>query len=125
MRRILFALVLLLAAPASAQAAFDVSSFSVTPSGLQAGSHPNVAVAIGFSGDEHVRDLRVSLPPGLVGNPNAAPYCAAAKFQSDTCAANTRVGTTAVDSTLLGCPSPPTATSTTCSRTRASPRGSA
>jgi hypothetical protein len=104
MRRVLLALVLLLAAPASAQAAFDVSSFSVTPSGLQAGSHPDVAVAIGFSGNEHVRDLTVSLPPGLVGNPNATPKCAAAKFQSDSCAANTRVGTTSVDSTLLGLP---------------------
>jgi hypothetical protein len=104
MRRLVLALVLLLAAPASAQAAFDVSSFSVSPSSLQAGSHPDVAVAIGFSGSEHVRDLTVSLPPGLVGNPNAAPRCAAAKFQSDACAANTRVGTTSVDSTLLGVP---------------------
>src|SRR4051812_45576321 len=104
MRRVLLAVVLLLALPASAQAAFDVSSYSVTPSGLAAGSHPDVAVAIGFSGDEHVRDLRVSLPPGLVGNPNAAARCAAAKFQTDTCAANTRVGTTSVQSTLLGLP---------------------
>ena len=46
----LLALALLLAAPASAQAAFGVSSFTVTPSTLQAGSHPDVTVAIGFSG---------------------------------------------------------------------------
>jgi hypothetical protein len=104
MRRVLLALVLLLAAPSSAQAAFGVSSFTVTPSTLQAGSHPDVAVAIGFSGNEHVRDLTVGLPPGLVGNPNATPRCAAAKFQADQCAANTRVGTTSVDSTVLGLP---------------------
>ena len=104
MRRALLAIVLLLALPSSAQAAFDVSSFTVTPSGLAAGSHPDVAIGIGFSGNEHVRDLTVSLPPGLVGNPNAVPRCAAAKFQTDTCAANTRVGTTSVDSTLLGLP---------------------
>jgi hypothetical protein len=104
MRRLFLAVVLLLALPASAQAAFDVSSFTVTPSGLAAGSHPDVAIAIGFSGNEHVRDLRVSLPPGLVGNPNATARCAAAKFQTDTCAANTRVGTTTVQSTLLGLP---------------------
>jgi hypothetical protein len=103
-RRALLAVALLLALPSSAQAAFDVSSFTVTPSGLAAGSHPNVAIAIGFSGNEHVRDLTVGLPPGLVGNPNATPRCAAAKFQADACADNTRVGTTSVQSTLLGLP---------------------
>jgi hypothetical protein len=103
-RRALLVTALLLVLPSSAQAAFDVGSFTVTPSGLAAGSHPNVAIAIGFSGDEHVRDLTVSLPPGLVGNPNATPRCAAAKFQADTCADNTRVGTTSVQSTLLGLP---------------------
>src|SRR3954468_22107696 len=104
MRRVVLAVALLLVLPSSAQAAFDVSSFTVKPSGLAAGSHPDVAIAIGFSGNEHVRDLTVSLPPGLVGNPNATPRCAAAKFQTDTCAANTRVGATAVQSTLLGLP---------------------
>src|SRR6185295_16155467 len=73
MKRLLLALLLLLAAPSSAQAAFGVSSFTVTPTTLQAGSHPDVSIALGFSGAEHVRDLTVSLPPGLVGNPNAVP----------------------------------------------------
>jgi hypothetical protein len=103
-RRLLLAVVLLLAAPASAQAAFSLDSFTVTPSGLAAGSHPDVVVDLAFGGDEHVRDLTVSLPPGLVGNPNATAKCAAAKFQADTCAANTRVGATSVQSTLLGLP---------------------
>ncbi len=104
MKRILLAVVLPLVVPSSAQASFGVSSFSVTPSTLQAGSHPDVSVAIGFSGNEHLRDLTVRLPPGLVGNPNATPRCAAAKFQADQCAANTRVGTTSVKSTVLGLP---------------------
>src|SRR3954454_2380293 len=104
MRRVILAVAMLLVLPSSAQAAFDVGSFTVTPSGLAAGSHPDVAIAIGFSGNEHVRDLTVSLPPGLVGNPNATPRCAAAKFQSDQCAASTRVGTTSVVSTVLGLP---------------------
>jgi hypothetical protein len=103
-RRLLLALALLLAAPASAQAAFQVTSFTVTPTGLAAGSHPDVSIALGFGGDEHVRDLTVSLPPGLVGNPNATARCTAAKFQADDCADNTRIGTTSVDSTLLGLP---------------------
>ena len=104
MRRVLPAVVLLLALPSTAHAAFGVSSFSVTPSTMQAGSHPDVSIALGFSGNEHVRDLTVSLPPGLVGNPNATPRCAADKFQADECAANTRVGTTSVVSTVLGLP---------------------
>jgi hypothetical protein len=102
MRRLILALALLLAAPASAQAAFSVNSFTVIPSGLAAGSHPDVSVALGFSGDEHVRGLTVSLPPGLVGNPNATARCSAAKFQADACAATTRVGATSVRSTILG-----------------------
>jgi hypothetical protein len=104
MRQLLLGVALLLLAPATAQAAFEVQSFSVTPSSLQAGSHPDVGIALGFAGDEHVRDLTLSLPPGLVGNPNATPRCSAANFQGDACAANTRIGSTSVQSTILGLP---------------------
>ena len=106
MRGLLLAVVALLVLPASANAAFEVRSFSVTPSSLQAGSHPDVNVAIGFAPyspanpPEHVRDLVISLPPGLVGNPNVAARCAADKFAADQCAANTRVGTTSVRTTI-------------------------
>jgi hypothetical protein len=102
MRRLLLAVAILLALPTSAQAAFEVRSFSVTPGSLQAGSHPDVTVALGFAPysasnpPEHVRDLTISLPPGLVGNPNAAARCAPDKFAADQCAANTQVGTTSV-----------------------------
>jgi hypothetical protein len=104
--RFLLVVALLLALPASAQAAFEVRSFTVTPTSLQAGSHPDVNVALGFapysvaSPPEHVHDLTISLPPGLVGNPNATPRCSAADFQADDCAANTRVGTTSVRTTI-------------------------
>ena len=106
MSRFLLVVAVLLALPASAQAAFEVRSFTVTPTTLQAGSHPDVNVAIGFapysvaSPPEHVRDLTISLPPGLVGNPNATPRCSATDFQADECAANTRVGTTTVRTTI-------------------------
>jgi hypothetical protein len=106
MRAALLALALFLVAPASAPAAFEVPSFTVTPTGLQAGSHPDVAIALNFSPynsaspPEHVRDLTLSLPPGLVGNPNATARCAQAKFEADDCAANTRIGTTSVKSTI-------------------------
>jgi hypothetical protein len=102
MGRLLLAIACLLAAPASAQAAFEVRSFTVAPSGLAAASHPNVSVAIGFAPydsanpPEHVRDLTISLPPGLVGNPNATGRCSQAAFQADDCPASTKVGTTSV-----------------------------
>jgi hypothetical protein len=104
--RLLLVVAIVLALPASAQAAFEVRSFTVTPTSLQAGSHPDVNVALGFapysaaSPPEHVRDLTISLPPGLVGNPNATPRCTQAQFAADDCAANTRVGTTSVRTTI-------------------------
>jgi hypothetical protein len=105
-RRFLLALACLLAVPASAQAAFEVRSFTVAPSGLAAGSHPDVKIAIGFapyssqSPPERVRDLTISLPPGLVGNPNATARCSQATFQADNCADSTKVGTTSVRTTI-------------------------
>jgi hypothetical protein len=82
--------------PAIAQAQFDVPAFSVTPKSLQAGSHPDVTIHAEFSGSEHVRDLTISLPPGLVGDPSSKPQCAQAAFQADNCPASSRVGTTSV-----------------------------
>ena len=90
------AVVVSLLLPALAQAQFDVPAFSVTPKSLQAGSHPDVTIHAEFSGSEHVRDLTISLPPGLVGDPSSKPKCAQAAFQADNCPAPTRVGTTSV-----------------------------
>ena len=71
-------------------------AFSVTPKSLQAGSHPDVTIHAEFSGSEHVRDLTISLPPGLAGDPTSKPRCAQSAFQADNCPAATRVGTTSV-----------------------------
>ena len=90
------AVVVSLLLPALAQAQFDVPAFSVTPKSLQAGSHPDVTIHAEFSGSEHVRDLTISLPPGLAGDPTSKPRCAQAAFQADACPAATRVGTTSV-----------------------------
>jgi hypothetical protein len=112
-RALLLAAAISLLLPALAQAQFDVRAFSVTPSGLQAGSHPDVTISAAFtpyelgSPPEHVRDLTISLPPGLVGDPTSVPRCRQAAFQADTCAAATRVGTTSVRTViplLLGLP---------------------
>src|SRR5215208_1630230 len=107
LRPVLVAVCCLLLTPAAARASFSVGGFDVTPAGLQAGSHPNVTIAVAFNGNEHVRDLTIGLPPGLVGNPNATGRCSQADFRDDDCAASTRVGTTSVQTAiplLLGLP---------------------
>lgn len=104
MRAVLLAVLLSLFAPAIAQAQFDVPAFSVTPAGLQAGSHPDVTIHAEFSGSEHVRDLVISLPPGLVGDPTSKQRCAQAAFQADTCPAASRVGTTSVRTVIAAVP---------------------
>jgi hypothetical protein len=83
---------LLLVVPASAQAAFGISSFDasiLTEGGIpatQAGSHPvslNLDVQLKQSGplsDADLRDLSLELPPGLLENPTALPFCTQAAF---------------------------------------------
>jgi hypothetical protein len=99
-RALLLAVLVSVLAPAAAAADFDVRSFSVTPSALQAGSHPDVTISASFTpyspSTEHVRDLVISLPPGLVGDPTSVPRCAQAAFDADACPADTRVGSTSV-----------------------------
>jgi hypothetical protein len=111
--RLLLAVALLLAVPASAQAAFDVPSYTVRPTSLQAGSHPDVSVGLQFGGDEHVKDLTIGLPPGLVGNPNATARCSASAFAADACPEASQIGTTSVVSRIALLPvSPVTAEGT-------------
>jgi hypothetical protein len=104
--RLLLAIAILLAVPASAQAAFEVRSFTFTPSSLKAGSHADVQIGIGFAPyngsnpPEHVRDLTLSLPPGVIGNPRATARCPQADFSADNCPAASQVGTTSVTTTI-------------------------
>jgi hypothetical protein len=119
---------------------FGVQAFSLTPEsggedGAQpgssetlAGSHPfqltttlnfnQILQRYGPSQGEGVwpsapalpRDLRVKLPPGLIGDPNAAPQCPGTDFSSligigDLCPADTAVGVaqvTAYDPRVVG-----------------------
>jgi len=104
-----------LALPGAAHAAgFAVEEFSISASTQQAGGHPDVTVVTAFPGYEllapppdRVRDVRLSLPPGLVGNPSATPRCPQATFDSGTCPAATRVGSVAVTAAIPpGLPTP-------------------
>ncbi len=85
--------------PASAQAGFGFSGFSVAPlveggaPDTAAGAHPyalEMKVAFDLAGEEptqpgvftagDLRDLRIELPRGLIENPDILPKCAAAQF---------------------------------------------
>ena len=82
--------------PNAASAALSISSLSTTPTSTQAGSHPNFQLALRFSGDSTPKSLAINLPPGFVGNPNAATKCAQAAFQAGNCPAGSVVGSTTV-----------------------------
>ncbi len=78
---------------------------SLTPV-RQSGAHPELATfAFDFntvhrpgadpvhkSPVENIRNLKVNLPPGFLGDPTAVPECSAAEFSSGTCPDSTQVG---------------------------------
>jgi hypothetical protein len=94
------------AAPASA---FDIT-VNATPSTTQAGGHPNLTVQIDRTGtdNEDIRDLYLDLPPGLIGNTTTVGACTDAQFNSDTCPANSQVGTVSAIAVATGLTLPPT-----------------
>jgi hypothetical protein len=95
----------LLALAAPAKAALGISTFTVTPASTQAGGHPDLTLDTVFSGaDDNLKNLTVHLPPGLVGNPNAATKCTQAQFDSDSCPGTSVVGTVSNHVTALGLP---------------------
>ena len=103
----------LLVAVVPAHAAIVVTDFTAevresdhTTLVTQAGDHPYEGVTsftfkntLGIP-DEHVKDVRVDLPPGLISNPEATPKCSASAFAADTCPANTQLGTEKLTTTL-------------------------
>jgi hypothetical protein len=95
------------AAPAGA---FDIPSFTVSPSTTQAGGHPDLTVQIARTGadDEDIRDLYLDLPPGLIGNTTTVGACSDANFNADTCPANSQVGTVSAIAEATGLELPPT-----------------
>ena len=103
--RILFSLVLVTGAlilPASASAAFGVVNVSAKPADPTAGAHSDFSLHAEFSqASDDVKDLIVHLPPGVLGNPNAAPLCSRAQFESDSCPANTQIGTASTTATTI------------------------
>jgi hypothetical protein len=91
------AAVSLLAAAPSAQAAIGFGpGLSAQPADNQAGANTNFTIDMPFTGSgpgDSVRDLRVGLPPGLIGNPTATPLCTVAQLNSEAgCPPATQVG---------------------------------
>ncbi len=110
MKRLLaVALFFLLSSPAHA-------ALTVTTSTTQAGAPANVTINATFASTPS--SIVLDLPPGLVGNPNAAAKCSQAAFEGLGCLPNAQVGT----ATALGIVPAP---STTLRRARASRHGSA
>jgi hypothetical protein len=89
-----------LAIAPAAQAAFGFQGLSASPTNANAGAHSDLNIHIGFtSASDDVKDLTVSLPPGMVGNPTATPLCTLTQLQGDACPAASQVGTTTANVT--------------------------
>lgn len=78
----------------AAHAAFGFQGLSAAPTNPSAGANSDFNVHIGFtSATDDVKDLTISLPPGMVGNPTAAPVCTMTQLQGDSCPSASQVGT--------------------------------
>src|SRR5207244_3914563 len=93
------AIACLMLAPA-AHAAFGFQGLSAAPANPNAGANSDLNIHIGFtSASDNVKDLTVSLPPGVVGNPTVTPLCTLSQLQSDSCPSASQVGTTTANVT--------------------------
>jgi hypothetical protein len=91
---------LLVAMPASAQAlTLNNLNAAPAPADRQAGAHKNFNIHMGFTGGQ-VKELTIGLPPGMVGDPNAAPLCTVTQLDADSCPSNTKVGSVVANATV-------------------------
>ena len=114
---------LLIATPAMAE--FGLQKFAISASNAngtpdtQAGSHPyaltnTVVLSLNPGADGHgtqdhanvplegvLKDVRLELPPGFVGDPNATPHCTYQEFIKKSCSNETAIG---IATTYLGDP---------------------
>jgi hypothetical protein len=71
------------------------------PSTFQAGANPDAGSwsQFTYSGDqnEDIRTALTNFAPGLLGDPTSVPLCPEANLQADSCPADTRIGTSRLD----------------------------
>src|SRR5690349_20266121 len=110
-----------LIAPGAASASIDVQNLVAQPVPLSqkctntttptldapAGAHRDFCVSFSLSGSETVKDLTLSLPAGVIGDPTAtSSTCDPSVFEAGGCTNAQRVGAVSSDltTTLLGAP---------------------
>jgi hypothetical protein len=91
-----------LAVPAGA--AISVPSFTQTPSTTQAGASPDLVsdITLAPTATDDVKEVTLSLAPGLLANPTVAPACTEADLEADACQATSQIGTGTVTATVPG-----------------------
>ena len=104
-RRLAAPVIVAAAALVSLAGAASAQALTVTgtaqPVNPQAGAHSNVNININFGpADQNVDDLRIGLPPGLIGDPTATPLCTVAQLNADACPAASQVGTVTANATV-------------------------
>ena len=96
------ALVLAFVSPGSAAATPTLSHFSVTPSTVVAGGHPDLRVSQRFSEPAVLKDLSLHLPAGLTADPRAIPFCPRRKLLANLCSTRSKVGSITVVGVAYG-----------------------
>lgn len=85
-----------------AQAAFGLGGLVAAPANTDAGAHSDFHTHLDItSPGDQLRDLTVSLPPGLSGNPQSVPKCPVAQLNADNCPAASQIGTTSAGITAM------------------------
>jgi len=99
---------------------YEFSSASASLSTAQAGAHPDLVTQFSFptvpgeatTAVAHTKEVQISLPPGLVGNPAPFPQCPMAEFSEEgataaspgVCPQDSQVGTVLVTTNLTAFP---------------------
>ncbi len=89
---------MLVALPGNALAQFGTSSFSAALSSTQAGAHGDFSTTISLNTDSlgnpegQLKDVTVTLPEGLIGNPLAIEHCSLQALDRFACPRTSQVG---------------------------------
>lgn len=94
---------LVLAVPAQADfSEFEVQSANASLSSYQAGAHADLTTTFKLKSElsdgevAQTKDVRVDLPPGLLGNPTALPQCTVLELSHESCPQESQVGVTEI-----------------------------